>query len=828
MPDFANLPLILCGPIVRRVEPTTVSVWVALSAACTVELGVWVGPTSAPAGFFGNGSAAHTAAAPTRRLGAKLHLALVTLELGPAPLVPGQIYAYNIAFFGAGDADLSSLLLLQNEGPPDEPVRLALGYVPGMLPTFALPPPAFERLQIGHGSCRKPHGHGPDGLAVLDKMIERTRDDPLARPHQLFLTGDQVYADDVAMGLLPQLTVAGNELLGATESVPLKTSTGTTSVEVTPANFKATWRQELTTQQARMTSGDASSHIISFGEACALYLFAWSNVLWQEPTAKEALFSEGGDADKIVAGLPEHLRDLYPPASRKEKIAQRAGLKDKYAQQKSDLTEFRKTLPNVQRALANVPTYMIFDDHEVTDDWYLTLDWRDKVLTAPLGVTIMRNTLLAFTLFQAWGNTPQRYSAGDHAALLALVPQLFGGGASFPNPAAANQIDALFGFDGSVPAVRWDFIVPTGPTQTIVLDTRTRRGYVGRFNPPGLLSAAALEEQFPATLAPSPGAELVLVVSPAPVLGLALIEELAQPLAARGKADFYQSVVKEGEPAITGAIEFDFEAWALDAPRFEAFLARCAQMKKVVILSGDVHYANTCEMDYWRQGQPEPSRIVQLTASALKNDAGVGAKRALETVVVQELAHSAFYPVARLGWDDPLDLLGNVAVPGDAIPRQLRALLRRTPTVIPTEGWPAGTAFAVAPEWSWRMSLLEDTRPDDASADARPADGQVGAITPELDVNAPEAGYVAVLQRAEKQLKSKIARAVIFASNLGLVTFGGTPIGVPPNVTIARTLRHSLMYDHPAGKKPADPQAYSAHDVGLSPTADAPPSIALT
>lgn len=820
MPDFNNLPLILSGPIVRRVEPTSVSVWVALSAGRTVELGLWVGSTAAPAGFFGNGTAVHRASVETLRLGDKLHLAVVTLDLTAAPLIPAQVYAYNLVFTGgAANADLSSEGMLRDEGPAEDQTRLALGYLPGLLPTFALPPASLDRLKIVHGSCRKAHGHGADGLAPLDRLIERTRDDAFARPHQLFLTGDQVYADDVAMGLLPQLTVAGNALLGATEKVPLKTMTGTTNVEVTPANFPATWRQELMLRQARFTSGAASSHIMSFGEACALYLFAWSNVLWDDPTPKDELFppsDENRTVDQIVAALPGHLQDLYPPKGRREKIEARAGLAGHYDDEKDDLSVFRKALPSVQRALANVPSYMIFDDHEVTDDWYLTLDWRDKVLTAPLGVTILRNTLLAFTLFQAWGNTPQRYASGDHATLLSLVPQL-SGGAAFPDAAVANQIDTLFGFDGAVSRLRWDFTVPTGPTQTAVLDTRKRRSFVGRFNPPGLLSSAALDEQLSASLAPTPGAELLFVVSPAPVLGLALIEELAQPLASRGKADFYDSVIKEGEPAITGYFEWDLEAWALDAPRFEAFLARCAALKKVVILSGDVHYAHTCEMDYWRQGQPEPSRIVQLTSSALKNDWGESPKRALETVAVQKLAHSAFYPAARLGWDDPLDLLGNVTVPGGAIPRQLRALLRRSPAVIPVEGWPAGTALAVAPEWAWRMSLIEDVRPDDSSPDARPADGRIGPIAPDINPGAPDAGYVAVLQRAEKQLKTKIARAVVFASNFGLVTFGGT--------TTARTVRHALLHDHPAGKKPADPQAYTAHDGTLSSTPDPPPSI---
>lgn len=815
MPDFNNLPVILAGPMVRRVDPSAVSVWVALSAPRTVELGIWTGLTAATAGFFGNGTAEHTGTANTIRLGDKLHLAIVTVA---APLIPGQIYSYNLVFTGpAGNADLSSLDYLVDQGQAAAPTRLALGYLPAQLPSFAFPPVALDQLKLVHGSCRKPHGHGPDGLAALDTMIQRTLDDPIARPHQLFLTGDQIYADDVAMMLLPQLTVAGNALLGLTERLPLVLPSGETLTEATPENFPATWRQELMRQQAKFTSGSASSHLISFGEFCAHYLFSWSNVLWEDPIGVDDLFPTD-DVDDTFADLPAHLQELYPlpKKAREGKIRARNELKESYEGELADVKEFRKTLPKVQRALANIPSYMIFDDHEITDDWYLAQDWRDKVLTAPLGVTIIRNGLLSYTLFQAWGNVPAQFTTGTPDQLLDLTPQLMTGAG--PPSAIADQLDQMFGFDGTEPSLRWDFTVPTGPTTTVVLDTRTRRSFEGRLTPPGLLSQAALDEQLPASLAPSPGAEVLLVIAPAPVLGLALIEELAQPIAARAIADFVMSVVIEGEPAITGYFEWDFEAWALNTPRFEAFLARCNEMGKVVLLSGDVHYACSAEMDYWKDGQPKPSRIVQLTASALKNAWVDVAKRALETVKVQKLMHTAFYPAARLGWDNPLDLQGNLNVPGGAIPRQLRALLRRTPTVIPTEGWPAGTTIAVNPDWAWRMSLLMDERPDDSSPGARPADGQIGSLPADIVPADPEAGYVAVLQRSEKQVKAKIARSVAFASNLGLVTFSGT--GDTLHV------RHALTYVHPAGAKQADPQPYTVHEASVAPTSDSPPTIA--
>ena len=79
----------------------------------------------------------------------------------------------------------------------------------------------------------------------------------------------------------------------------------------------------------------------------------------------------------------------------------------------------------VRRAMANVPTYMMWDDHEVTDDWNLNPMWRDRVMTNPLGRAIIRNGMLAFALFQGWGNDPEKYTQGKPKRLLELATQLF-------------------------------------------------------------------------------------------------------------------------------------------------------------------------------------------------------------------------------------------------------------------------------------------------------------------------------------------------------------------------------------------------------------------
>ena len=60
-------------------------------------------------------------------------------------------------------------------------------------------------------------------------------------------------------------------------------------------------------------------------------------------------------------------------------------------------------MSEVRRALANIPTYMIFDDHDVTDDWNATLDVCRSMYSKPLGLRVMQNALTAYALCQHWG-----------------------------------------------------------------------------------------------------------------------------------------------------------------------------------------------------------------------------------------------------------------------------------------------------------------------------------------------------------------------------------------------------------------------------------------
>ena len=316
---MSDFPLLLAGPILRRVEPGLVSVWVATREACTVKVEVYLGLKRAT--DVAGGETVAKAEASTIRVGEQLHIVVVMARPeAKSGLMPEQNYSYNVTLSGpSGTKDLAGLHLLEEcriaddgsiETDKKKPAKanLPLGYQPGFLPSFALPPLQLTDLRIVHGSCRRANADGPDGLAWVDDFIESAKGDPKKRPHQLLLTGDQIYADDVARPMLNMLNSATKFLIGGKLDAP----DNTLPIEKLPVagkswpadvvHFPVGYRKTLVLDEGRMTSHDGESHLFSLGEFCAMYLFAWSNACW--PNAMPAF-------GNFLEVMPQEL--LIPP-----------------------------------------------------------------------------------------------------------------------------------------------------------------------------------------------------------------------------------------------------------------------------------------------------------------------------------------------------------------------------------------------------------------------------------------------------------------------------------------------------------------------------------
>ena len=838
------IPLLLAGPIVRRVEPRLVSVWVALRDSVPVTLHVWTDQqvASATAGSVSSGNAPVVTGPriTPRRFGQKLHIAVATAELtAPTPpLTPGQLYSYDLTFHaGAGDTGLRGLDLLRDEPAaprlpdvdPAAPRHLALGYVENRLPSFVAPPATVDLVRLAHASCRKPNGPGYDALAWLDDHIQDTFSDA-ERPQQLFLTGDQIYGDDVAACLLPMVSGLAAELLGATERLQIGPNAGDT-VDATLTNLPAMFRQKVVRELGGYSSTDAASHLMAFGEFAAMYLAAWSPRVWRA-------LANAGDVLKTPAGaapsVAPHLTQWDACAAEQGKTF-RELREEGFEREKDSVELFRDAVPNVARALANIATYMIFDDHEVTDDWNLNARWRNRAYSKPLGRNLTRNAVMAYGVFQAWGNDPKKFAAPDQSAtqpnhnrqLLEETERAFAG--SGPFPAAGVQtarLDELVGIPGTTnkqPA--FHYTVPGPGYLVAVLDTRTRRSFKGQGLLPANLLGGSLNAQVPGSL--TDGRELLLVVSPPPVLGPHLIDAIAQPLlqsiqdmkvglsqvaTARGTvAAPLGPCEPEGRPV--GAEHYDAESWFADEVAFENMLKRLAPLGKAVILSGDVHYACSLVLDYWRKGTPDPppSRIVQLTSSPSRNSFKAVVEAVLRSSALLQRYQTDPRP-ERLGWTNE----SSIAVPaGAVIGPGRRARLRRKPSLVPARLWPAGTSIPSdkLPDWRWRLSLQRDPRPDSA----RPTALRQPILSAELDPSDPVPGYRRVAARHAQTAFTHFdhLRQMVFTNNLGLVSFA-------IDEGALRVVHTLLSKDAPESTTSAE---NTVHDIPLVPTTEARPEL---
>jgi hypothetical protein len=100
--------------------------------------------------------------------------------------------------------------------------------------------------------------------------------------------------------------------------------------------------------------------------------------------------------------------------------------------------------------------------------------------------------MIAYSVFQDWGNDPVAYRTGPKAQLLSLIQKLFPATiAKGPDQPTFQQIASLLGHDEPLvqtadskfasanPPLKWHFMVdgPKHPN-AIAFDNRTRRSYV--------------------------------------------------------------------------------------------------------------------------------------------------------------------------------------------------------------------------------------------------------------------------------------------------------------------------------------------------------------
>lgn len=557
-----SLPPVLAGPVLRHTTFDRLALWLVGSCSLTLRLRLYRDDSGEP--WFDRVLTENEVIRVRFGAYACLHL----IDLRPADALPAST---RIGY----DLGVSVPRPVENIADDASWIREWAPHLcmPGAKwPDFVLK----ERLdRLVHGSCRRPHSSSADGLVRLDETLLEAGPDITKRPALMVMTGDQIYADDVAgpmlraiHSLIDRLGLHDEVLTGGSvsDSKALRENPDTYfhREKLLPdirSNAALVDRFFGGVRKPVFTTASAHNHLISLNEVMAMYLLVWSPVCW---------------------GLVNTEQPALAPEDAKA-----------YQRQQVAIDDFVAGLPRASRALAHLPTYMIFDDHDVTDDWNLSALWEGTTYEHPFSRRIVGNALVAYLLCQGWGNNPDAFD--DVMPLIKELAISAEQDPGFDHTLQDQLIDTLLKFE------HWHYNLQTSP-RIVVLDTRTRRwrSELNRARPSGLLGWEALSEFQQGIM----GEAAVIVVSPAPMFGVKLIEAIQRVFTYFGR------------PLIV-----DAENWMAHRGAASVLLNIFRHKRTpetFVILSGDVHYSFV--YDVRLRHRPDRPRIWQITSSGIKNE----------------------------------------------------------------------------------------------------------------------------------------------------------------------------------------------------------------
>ncbi|GAA5611860.1 alkaline phosphatase family protein [Streptomyces platensis] len=267
--------------------------------------------------------------------------------------------------------------------------------------------------------------------------------------------------------------------------------------------------------------------------------------------------------------------------------------------------------PEVRWLLSTVPSCMIFDDHDVIDDWNTSASWLARMRATPWWRERILGGLMSYWVHQHLGNlSPAELAADELYAQVRAVPD-------------ATELVREFaaGADHDPANARWSYRRDFGRVRLVMIDTRATR--VLDEGHRAMLDKTEGEWLRQAVLDGRGGYDHLLLGSSLPWLLPHLIHAGEGWNAALCAGERGPRWARRSELLRQRA---DLEHWAAFPGSFTALTELIAEAASgadapatVCVLSGDVHHAYVAE-PHWRGAGPHPiSRVLQLTCSPVHN-----------------------------------------------------------------------------------------------------------------------------------------------------------------------------------------------------------------
>ncbi len=268
--------------------------------------------------------------------------------------------------------------------------------------------------------------------------------------------------------------------------------------------------------------------------------------------------------------------------------------------------------PALRWLLSTVPVSMIFDDHDVRDDWNTSAAWREKMSRTPWWGQRLRNAFVSYWVYQHLGNLgPSELKADETASAVLASP----GDKSDVLRALA---DAAADDPDGVRRVRWSYRRQLGRVRLLMIDSRAGRVLSGGRR--AMLDDAEFAWVEDAAETDAAEVDHLLLGTSVPWLLPPAISHAESVNEAACRRPGLRGRISE---ALRQAI--DLEHWAAFRESFDRLgrlVTRVATRERppasVLVLSGDVHHSYVSAAHV---ASPPAAPVYQLTCSPLHNQA---------------------------------------------------------------------------------------------------------------------------------------------------------------------------------------------------------------
>jgi PhoD-like phosphatase len=280
--------------------------------------------------------------------------------------------------------------------------------------------------------------------------------------------------------------------------------------------------------------------------------------------------------------------------------------------------------PDIRWLLATVPSTMIFDDHDVRDDWNISQAWIDEMRALPWWEQRIVGAFMSYWLYQHLGNL-----APPELAEEALLSELRSDEDGGPRLRAFAHMA-----DRESAASRWAFHRDFGKTRLVVVDSRAARVLAdGRRD-------MVDEEEWDWIVEHARGDyDHLIVASTLPVFmtgGIHELEAWSEAVCAGAWGGLAARVAEKVRRAL------DLEHWAAFQRSFVTMVELLSELSNapgapstITLIGGDVHTASIAEVSL---GDSQTSRVWQVVCSPFRNPLTTKERRVVRVMHTRALA----------------------------------------------------------------------------------------------------------------------------------------------------------------------------------------------